>query len=62
LLVSVTEAANVADCPALRDTEAGPIVTAIGINVTTELAAFVGSALLVAVIVTVCWLAITVGA
>jgi hypothetical protein len=53
---------NVADPPAPSDTEAGPKVTAIGCSDTVALADFIESAKLVAVIVTVCWLAIVVGA
>lgn len=62
LLVPVTEAVNVADLPAPSDTEAGPTVTATGINVTVALAVLVESAALLAVTVTVCWLAMVAGA
>ena len=62
LLVPVTEALKVADAPAPSDTEAGPIVTATGVRDTVALAALVVSAALVAVTVTVCWLAIIAGA
>jgi hypothetical protein len=62
LLVPVTVAAKVADLPAPSDAAAGPTVTATGYNVTVALAVFVGSAALVAVTVTVCWLGIIPGA
>jgi hypothetical protein len=54
LLVPVTEAANVEDCPALAVTADGPTVTAIGCKFTVAVAVFVESATLFAVIVTVC--------
>ena len=62
LLVPVTEAVKVAEPPAPSDTEAGPIVTATGVRDTVALAVLVVSAALVAVTVTVCWLAIIAGA
>ena len=62
LPVPVTPAVKVADWPAASDAEAGPTVTPIGCNVTVALAVFVESATLVAVSVTVCWLATIGGA
>ena len=62
LLLPVTQAVNVADAPTPSDAEAGPNVTPIGIKDTVALAAFVESATLVAVTVTLCWLAIIAGA
>jgi hypothetical protein len=62
LLVPVTDAVNVADLLAASDAEGGPTVTPIGCNDIVALAVFVESATLVAVTVTVCWLAIIAGA
>jgi hypothetical protein len=62
LLVPVTEALKVADAAAPSETEAGPIVTATGVRDTVALAVLLVSAALVAVTVTVCWLAIIAGA
>jgi hypothetical protein len=62
LLAPVTEAPKVADSPAPSDAEAGPIDTATGVRDTVALAVLVESAELVAVTVTVCWLAIIAGA
>ena len=62
LLVPVTEALKVVDAPAPSDTEAGPIVTPTGVSDTVALAVLVVSAALVAVTVTVCWLAMIDGA
>ena len=58
----VTEAVKVADLPALSDTDVGPTVTAIGFKDTVDVADLVESAALFAVTVTLCWLAMTVGA
>jgi hypothetical protein len=58
----VTEAVNVAVVPTPSDTEAGPNVTPLGINDTVALAAFVESATLVAVTVTLCLIAMVAGA
>ena len=54
LLVPVTEVVNVADWPPVRETVAGPTVTATGVSDTVAVAVFVESAALVAVMVTVC--------
>ena len=62
LLVPVTEALKVADAEAPSETEVGPIVTATGVSDTVALAVLVVSAALVAVTVTVCWLATIDGA
>ena len=62
LLVPVTEAIKVVDWPAESVAEAGPTFTPTGCNDTVALAVFVESVTLVAVIVTVCWLAMTDGA
>src|SRR5580698_4598452 len=62
LLVPVTVGANAAPPPALSETEAGPTVTAMGCSETVALDVFVESAMLVAVTVTVCWLATIAGA
>ena len=62
LPVPVTEALNVAAAPAPSDAEAGPIDTATGVRDTVAIAVLVVSAALVAVTVTVCWLAIIAGA
>jgi hypothetical protein len=62
LLVPVTEVVKVAEAPMPSDTEAGPTVTPTGIKETVALAVLVGSATLVAVIVTVCALPMVFGA
>ena len=62
LLVPVTEALKVADAPAPRDTEDGAIVTPTWFKDTVEVSIFVGSATLVAVIVTVCGVPTIAGA
>ena len=62
LLVPVSEALNVADAPAPSDTAPGPTVTPTGCSDTVATAVLVGSCALVAVTVTVCWLAIVAGA
>ena len=62
LLVPVTEAAKVAEAPPPNEAVDGPTVTATGIKDTVALAILLGSAALVAITVTVCWLAIIVGA
>lgn len=62
MLVPLTDALNVADWPAPTAAEPGATVTAIGCRDTVALADLVESATLVAVIVTVCWAAISVGA
>ena len=62
LLVPVTEALKVADAAAPSETVAGPIVTATGERDTVAVAVLVVSAALVAVTVTVCWLATMAGA
>ena len=54
LLVPVTEAVKVAVPPTPTDAEVGPSVTPTGIKDAIALALLVGSAVLVAVIVTVC--------
>jgi hypothetical protein len=62
LLAPVTDALKLADAPAPSDTEAGPIVTEIGVRDTEALAVFVVSAALVAVIVTAWCIATIAGA
>ena len=62
LLVPVTEAVKVAEAPTPSDTEAGATVTPVGVKDTVALAVLVESAMLVAVIVTVCALLIEAGA
>jgi hypothetical protein len=62
LPVPVTEALKLADADAPSDTVAGPMVTATGVRDTVAVAVLVVSAALVAVTVTVCWLAIFAGA
>jgi len=54
LLEPVTEALKVADAPAPSDTEDGVIVTPTCVKDTVEVAVFVESVALVAVIVTIC--------
>ena len=62
LLVPVTVAAKVAVAPTPTDAVDGPTVTATGIKGTVALAVLVVSTTLVAITVTVCWLAIVLGA
>jgi hypothetical protein len=62
LVVPVTEAVKVVDCPAANDAEDGPTFTATGCNDTVVVAVTRESAALFAVIVTVCWLAMIDGA
>ena len=62
MLVPVTEAVKVAEAPMPSDTEAGATVTPVGVKDTLALALLVESAMLVAVIVTVCALLIEAGA
>jgi hypothetical protein len=62
LLVPVTEAVKVAEAPPPSVAEAGPTVTPTGIKEMVALAVLVESALLVAVIVTVCPLVMVFGA
>lgn len=62
LLVPVTEALKVVDAPAPSDTEDGAIVTPTCVKDTVELSVLVGSAALVAVIVTVCGVPTIAGA
>ena len=62
LLVPVTVAAKVAEAPTPTDAVDGPSVTATGVKDTVALAVLVESATLVAVTVTVCWLAMGMGA
>ena len=62
LLDPLTEALNVAEPPTPRFTEPGPTVTTTGISDTVALASLLESAALVAITVTVCWLAIEAGA
>jgi hypothetical protein len=61
-VLPATDAAKLADEPSPNETVDGPTVTATGVKETVALAALVGSARLVAVTVTACWLAITAGA
>jgi hypothetical protein len=58
----VTEAVKVADWPAASEAEVGPTFTPTGCNDTEAVAVTSESATLVAVIVTVCWLAMIDGA
>jgi hypothetical protein len=60
LLVSVTEALNVADAPAPSDTEGGAMVTATGVRDTVALAVLLVSTMLVVVTVIV-WCFATIG-
>jgi hypothetical protein len=62
LLVPVTAAEKFAEAPAPSDIAAGPTVTPTGVNHTSAVAVLDVSAMLVAVTVTLCALAITAGA
>jgi hypothetical protein len=60
--VPVTDAVKVVDCPAANDADDNPTFTPTGCSDTVAVAVTRESAALFAVIVTVCWLAITDGA
>jgi hypothetical protein len=62
LVAPEMEALKVPELPPVRDSEAGPTVTPTGINVTVALPTVVESFRLVAVMVTLCSLAIAAGA
>jgi hypothetical protein len=62
LVVPLTVATNEVELPAPREIEEGTTVIPTGFNVTVTLACLAGSAALVAVTVTVCWLGMIPGA